>query len=614
VTEAGQPRRAARSVPTASLRGHIVLCGLESLGVRTLEELIRLGERVVVVIPTQGAATRHRELAERLAVGVVTGDPTETRTLREAGVPGAKAVIFSSEGDVANIHAALAATALAPQVRVVLRIFDEEFARRVETTIPNCNALSASALAAPGFVSALDEADEGRSIDVLGRRLVVRHAAPSDPGVICVLADDRQAPVSLFPDGSAAVTGEETEFLSLIDPSAIEPGSAPKRRRRIVRPPTPRVAWFRRVDRRFWMLALVIAVLVATTALVFKLVTGAEPTRVVYQAIRGVFGGISDDFLTTDELRFFALALTILGAGLLAAFYGLIADVILTTRLSNLLGPHVADVRDHVVVVGLGTIGYRVAVAFRDKGFKVVAADTAHGRFTEAARARGIAVVVSDGASPETLKQLRVDQARALVAATDDDAANLSSALHARGLRPDMPIVVRLFDPDLAVRLERALGGYESRSVSALAGPAFAAAAIGREVLATIPVGLQRVLIIARVPVAPGSRADGSTVAAEEGTASSIELGGCRVIAIAEGDGVRWKPSPDDAIAAGQELVIVATRRGMAMVVQRGAGAGEHADDADEEAAEGFSLPLIGEISVDRLRDTATRVLRPFRR
>ena len=62
---------------------------------------------------------------------------------------------------------------------------------------------------------------------------------------------------------------------------------------------------------------------------------------------------------------------------------------------------------------------------------------------------------------------------------TDDDAANLTTAFHARALRSDLRIVLRLFDPDLAARLDRALGDYRSRSVSSLAAPSFAAAAVG---------------------------------------------------------------------------------------------------------------------------------------
>ena len=220
---------------------------------------------------------------------------------------------------------------------------------------------------------------------------------------------------------------------------------------------------------------------------------------------------------------------------------------------------------DHVIVVGLGTIGFRIASLLHERGIPVAAAErAADGPFVEAAHELRIPVLTTDVRSRHVLKALNIEQARAIVCCTDDDAANLTTAFHARAVRPDLRIVLRLFDPDLAARLDRALGDYHSRSVSSLAAPAFAAAAVGRDVLATIPIGQRRVLIVARVPVEAGSPAEGQTIADEERAASTAPLGGLRVIASVEGDAVRWTPTPDQRIAAGSELLVVATKRGLA--------------------------------------------------
>ena len=50
--------------PIGPLRGHILLCGLKSLTVRTLEELDRLGERVVIVART--IDPRYRDAAQEI--------------------------------------------------------------------------------------------------------------------------------------------------------------------------------------------------------------------------------------------------------------------------------------------------------------------------------------------------------------------------------------------------------------------------------------------------------------------------------------------------------------------------------------------------------------------
>ena len=261
-------------------------------------------------------------------------------------------------------------------------------------------------------------------------------------------------------------------------------------------------------------------------------------------------------------------------------------------------------------MVGLGTIGYRVAVDLVEQGVDVVAAEMkADGRFTDAARTHGIATVVTNGRSPETLRTLRIDRARAVIAATDDDAANMATALHARAARPDIRVVVRLFDADLAARLDRSFGGFETRSVSALAAPAFASAAIGRTVLATIPVGVGRVLIIASVPVEPGSAADGSSIAEEEDRASRVERGGCRVLAVAESDRVAWKPVPERRLEAGDELVVVATRSGLAKIVQRTESTpSTNVHEQDRSVALTLELPVIGRVDVPSLEEATRRI------
>ena len=71
-------------VPAAT-RGHVVLCGLNELGYRTLEELVRLGEHVVVVVrsPAEELARGARELGATL----VRGSYRDQAVLRAAGVP-----------------------------------------------------------------------------------------------------------------------------------------------------------------------------------------------------------------------------------------------------------------------------------------------------------------------------------------------------------------------------------------------------------------------------------------------------------------------------------------------------------------------------------------------
>ena len=87
-----------------------------------------------------------------------------------------------------------------------------------------------------------------------------------------------------------------------------------------------------------------------------------------------------------------------------------------------------------------------------------------NGRFVAAARALDIPVVTGDARQRELLLQLGLQRARAIVAATSSDLVNLSAALNARDLRPDLRVVVRLYDPAFAIRVQR---GFEFGSPEA---------------------------------------------------------------------------------------------------------------------------------------------------
>ena len=215
----------------------------------------------------------------------------------------------------------------------------------------------------------------------------------------------------------------------------------------------------------------------------------------------------------------------------MAVVYAFITDALIRSRLLQTLGRRTvpANMRDHVIVAGLGSIGYRVALGIAARGVPVVVVEVHdESRFVSPARAAGIPVYIGDARHREVLEDLRVGSARAVVAATSNDLVNLSTALNARALRPDMRVVVRLFDPDFAVRVQQGFGIRFTRSVSHLAAPAFAAAAVGSEVMATVPVGDRRVILFARLRVPAGSLLEGRLAA------SMNAEGALRVLAVAD--------------------------------------------------------------------------------
>lgn len=143
----------------------------------------------------------------------------------------------------------------------------------------------------------------------------------------------------------------------------------------------------------------------------------------------------------------------------------------------------------HCIVCGMGDVGFRVAELLRRLGEEVVVLTLqAREERRRMAEALGIHVVTGDARVDQNLHEAGIARARLLIASTDQDLVNIEVALDARRMRPDMPVVIRLFDQGLASQLEGTLDLQRALGTSALAAPSFAAAALGESVLGTFSI------------------------------------------------------------------------------------------------------------------------------
>jgi Trk K+ transport system NAD-binding subunit len=259
------------------------------------------------------------------------------------------------------------------------------------------------------------------------------------------------------------------------------------------------------------------------------------------------------------------LVLTIAGVALLPLITAAVVDGVVKTRLALDRNEVHSVHADHIVLVGLGNVGTRVLRQLTDLGVDVVAIDRiADARGAKAAEQLGVPLIVGDAAREETLRAASIDTCKALVVVSTDDAVNLQAALHARAVRGDMRVVLRLFDDDFARRVQDAFNIDISRSVSRLCAPAFAAAMLEREVLATIPVD-RHALLVAAVKVLPGSELDGAPLARADRPDSA------RVIAMSEAgtEWVDWAADQRRVLSAGDQVVVVARRAGLRRLVEQ---------------------------------------------
>lgn len=145
--------------PPRGMSGHLVLVGLGRVGSRVLERLWELDLQVVCVERDPNALG----VAQARACGlpVVIGDATQEGVLEAARIGRADALLALTSNDSTNLEAALYARERHPELRTVLRLFDDDFAgdiyRALRDSYPRATTRSRSVsfLAAPSFASAM---------------------------------------------------------------------------------------------------------------------------------------------------------------------------------------------------------------------------------------------------------------------------------------------------------------------------------------------------------------------------------------------------------------------------------------------------------------------------
>ena len=170
-----------------------------------------------------------------------------------------------------------------------------------------------------------------------------------------------------------------------------------------------------------------------------------------------------------------------------------------------------STMNDHVILIGLGHLGYRSAQKLHEMNQNVVAVEVKSDADTiTAVRAMNIPVILDDATRPSTLEAANVQDARTIILASQNDSMNLQIALKARTLNPKIQVVIRIFDEDFAHALQEQFG-FTALSATEMAAPVFAAAAAGADV--TNPISVEgQLLSLARLTIAPTSKIAGATI------------------------------------------------------------------------------------------------------
>jgi Trk K+ transport system NAD-binding subunit len=269
----------------------------------------------------------------------------------------------------------------------------------------------------------------------------------------------------------------------------------------------------------------------------------------------------------SDWLRLFAVGLMFSGATITALLVAFLADLLLSRRFVQTAGLRRARrMRDHVVVVGLGSVGIRVVSDLTAAGYDVLVIEKdENNRFLPTLAELDVPVIFGDATMRQTLESARVDRARGVAVVNDDDMQNIETGivlLEILGSDTKVPIVMRVQGRALGAAVNERFGFENVRSIVDLAAPWFIGAAMGLQVLGTFWVG-QRSFMVGGMHVAADSELDGLRML-EMSTQT-------RVIAITRPEGpVSLRPRRDARLKAGDTVYLIGPYRELIATLRKG--------------------------------------------
>lgn len=255
--------------------------------------------------------------------------------------------------------------------------------------------------------------------------------------------------------------------------------------------------------------------------------------------------------------RVFNVGVILGGVSLLFLTIGALTQALLEFELQNFFGRRrmqrdIGRLSGHYIICGAGRVGRSVAHELARRPAPFVVIENNEAKAEKFASANWL-VLIGDATQEEVLRQAQIERALGLVAATTTDATNLYIVLTARGLNPHLRIIARASE-DKAEKHLLTAGADSVVSPYIFAGQRIAQSFLRPHVVsfldtATTHLGMD--LEIDEVPIGAGSPFVGATIE----NSRIRQDHGVIILAIRRASGMRFNPSPEDRIEAGDFLI-----------------------------------------------------------
>ncbi|WP_209452206.1 NAD-binding protein [Halosimplex halophilum] len=185
---------------------------------------------------------------------------------------------------------------------------------------------------------------------------------------------------------------------------------------------------------------------------------GTLTDALYYTIVTASTVGYGDVTPASQQAKLFGMSVLVLGVASFTVALGSLLGPAIEARLSQALGTmNESDLElldDHVVVLGYGDLTEPLLEELSTAAeFVVITPDS---ELAASLRTRDLHVVVGDPSDEDPQKQAGIEHARAVIAATNDDAQDALSILTARQFHPDARIVAAATDRENTEKLRRA--------------------------------------------------------------------------------------------------------------------------------------------------------------
>ncbi len=578
-----------------------LVCGLGSLGQHCVLALKEFEIKIVAIEQNKPKIWEIPQVPS-LIDSLLIGDCRQVSILQQANIDRCRSALLVTTSEQVNVETALAIRQLNPHTRLVMRSAKDNLNELLSDYLGNFIAYEPTQLPATAFTLAALGTEtkgmftlDGERLQVIQRRILSQdrwcktrllHELQSRNRRLLMVNGNFDLSLTNFHQWMPNATvqaGDIITYIEMVDTSYLQPfTSYAKNDRETSENPLNfrqkvhkiknfwQNTWHHNVRQQGRRVAVicglsVLMLWIIGTILLLVTYKGTTPLSAFSATAILLLGGYADLFGEFQEidsippwLQLFSLGMTLAGTAFVGVLYALLTETLLSAKFNFTPNRPTIPQQNHIVVVGTGRVGQRVATLLQDfkQSLVVIALQSdVNGNILPN-------IPLITGNLPETLTQVYLHQAKSLVIVTDDEILNLEVALMAKRLNLDSHLVIRTSGLGLSQQMTQLLPNAQILGAYAVAAEVFAGAAFGENIVNLFRLGHQTILVT------------------EYEIEANDTLDGLLLSEVAYGYGIVpilhqkppskaiLMPSDDIRLSAGDRMVILATSEALQRIEQ----------------------------------------------